>query len=275
MQYGVYKHKPMSSIIASSADDEPEAPTSEKPEAADDLPEKYRGKTEREIAEMHMNSERRLGQLQNEVGQLRGLVQDLAQVQRASPPRTPEMDDVKISGDELIANPADAIRKVVQPLVEKKKEPEAPDPTDQALYAMEQNSLISDFGDVQSIAGSQEFKDFIGRTHSRQADYERACDPTLGIEQVRAARRLLEDFTDFKSSLPTSDAEKRKTAVEQAKSVANEGPGPSGPIQTKQLIHEADVIALINSNPAKYRSPSFQKELHEAIRDGRYVKMGG
>lgn len=276
---GVYRHKPMSSIIAPSTGHTADGPSVTPPEGTtppeNQLPEKYQGKSPEQIAEMHMNSEKRLGQLQNEVGQLRGLVQDLAQVQRPSAPATQEPVEVTVSGDELIANPAEAIRKVVQPLVQSQKDSDAGDATDKALYAAEQNALLSDFGDPQTIAGSQEFQQFVERTPSRQAEFQKACDPSAGIEQIRAARRLLEDFTDFSASLPASEAEKTQTAVQQAAAVANEGAGPAGAIQTKALVYEADVVAMINSEPEKYRSPSYQKELHEAIRDGRFVKMGG
>ena len=204
-------------------------------------------------------------------------MQDLAQVQRQSTPVTPEPEvPVDVSGDDLISNPADTIRKVVQPLINqsKPKEPAELDKSDQALYSMEQNALLSDFGDPREIVSTQEFQDFVERTPSRQADFQRACDPNEGIEQIRAARRLLEDFTDFTSSMPASEASQRRTAIDSAKRIANEGSGPAGPVSTREPIYEADVIAMINSNPSKYRSPSFQKELHDAIREGRYIKHG-
>lgn len=281
MQYdSVYRSKPMSQIIAPSAGGTSAAPTAEQLAAAEverqqALPEKYQGKSAKEIAEMHMNSEKRLGQIQNEVGQLRGLVSDLAQVQRSPNPVTPAPVSVDVSGDELIANPGDAIRKVVTPLVEAATQPTPQaDPTANVEYTMEQNALVSDFGDPQVIANSEEFQQFVQRTGGRQADFQRACDATLGIEQVRAARRLLEDFTDFKASLPTSEAQTIANSVEAAKKVATEGAGPSGPVAVADPIYEADVIAMINRDPAKYRSPSFQAQLHAAIREGRYIKNG-
>ncbi len=272
---GVYRHKPMSQIIAPEpgAASQP-APTAQAAAEAKALPEKYRGKSVEEIAEMHSNSEKRLGQIQNEVGQLRGLVSDLAQVQREPAPVSPEPVSVDVSGDELVQNPADSIRKIVQPLIEAAK-PQAPvQPTVDPLYTMEQNALTSDFGDPTTIANSEEFKTFVDRTPGRQADFQRACNPELGVEQVRAARRLLEDFQDFSTVATPTPTQQTRTAVDQAKAVATESAGPAGRITTGEVLHEADVIALINSNPDKYRSPSFQAELHAAIREGRYVKNG-
>jgi hypothetical protein len=283
MNNGVFQRKPMSQIIAPSEGEQAvPAPTPENGAAENQnqdpaLPEKYQGKSAAEVAEMHMNSEKRLGQLQNEVGQLRGLVQDLAQVQRQAQPTTPDPVPVDVSGDDLIQNPSEAIRKVVQPLLQQQAqadEPSASDVADSALLAMEQNALVNDFGDVATIAQSQEFQDFCARTSSRQADFQRACDSSLGVGQVQAARRLLEDYTDFRASLPSTEAQKTQSVVEQAKKVATEGAGPAGAVATTDPIYEADVVAMINSNPEKYRSPSFQKQLHAAIREGRYIKNG-
>ncbi len=285
MTISAYQRKPMSQIIAPSAGEQAAAAQTAKEEltaqvaaAEEALPEKYRGKTVMEVVEMHQHSEKRLGQIQNEVGQLRGLVSDLASVQRQAPAPTPEPVPVDVTGDDLIRNPAETIRKVVQPLVQQNTQdagrPDPADVADNALLAMETNALVNDFGDVQAIAASEEFQNFCNRTPSRQSDFQRACDPSLGIEQVRAARRLLEDYRDFSSSLPSTEAERSQTAVDQARRVATEGAGPAGAVSVADPIYEADVVALINSNPSKYRSPSFQAELHKAIREGRYIKSG-
>ena len=272
---GVYRHKPMSEIIAPEPGAETAAaPTAKAAAEAPDLPEKYRGKTVEEVAEMHSNSERRLGQIQNEVGQLRGLVQDLAQVQRSSQPTSEAPVSVDVSGDEMIANPGDAIRKVVQPLLDAAKPREPETPTVDVIYQMEQNALANDFDDPMAIANTQGFQDFVNRTGGRQADYQRACDPTLGVEQVRAARRLLEDYQDFSAVQTPTPAQQVTKNVEAAKAVATESSGPAGRLTTGEVLHESDVIALINSNPEKYRSPSFQQTLHAAIREGRYIKNG-
>ena len=92
-----------------------------------------------------------------------------------------------------------------------------------------------------------------------------------GLAQVRAARRLLEDYNDFQEAVKPEEAP-AETPVERAKKVATESGGGSGPISSKAQVLESDVIALINSDPTKYRSPSYQKELLAAIKEGRFVK---
>ncbi|KKL24894.1 hypothetical protein LCGC14_2410780, partial [marine sediment metagenome] len=115
------------------------------------------------------------------------------------------------------------------------------------------------------------------RTPSRQADYQAASAVNTGVTQVRAARRLLEDFTDFQSQASSESLDpaqaSQPTPTELAKKAATEGSGPSGAVSTQPLIYETDVIELIKTNRAKYQSPSYQTELLAAIKEGRYVKQ--
>jgi hypothetical protein len=271
----------MSKILAPQAD-----PASQKPENAgepapdtgkpapvpeDTLPEKYRGKTVEEVAEMHRNAEQELGRTRNELHSTRGLVKDLSQLNRTAPEAQPAPQvDVELSGDDLISDPVGSIRKVVQQETAQLKQ-ETAEKNEQTRVHTEATALESEFGDVAAIVQSPEFREFAGRTVSRQMDMQTAANGE-GLDQVRAARRLLEDFTDFQKQANPDKTPAPKTPVEQAKAVATEGAGGGGPISSKPQVFESDVIALINSDPAKYRSPSFQAELMSAIKEGRFVK---
>ena len=76
---------PQSEILAPAADPTAEAPTDDKPAAAaevTEVPEKYKGKSTEDVIDMHQNAEKRLGEIQNELGTMRGLVTDLSSLQR-------------------------------------------------------------------------------------------------------------------------------------------------------------------------------------------------
>lgn len=289
-----YKHRPLSSILAPAADprrdegqnenqprDEQGRFTSPEQQTQEsDLPEKYRGKTAAEIAEMHMNAEKELGRMRNEVGTYRGLVNDLTSLQRTpSEPQTVEQEQLDVSGDELLLDPARAIDKVVTARLnerERKQETAAA----ATKYEIEEARLLSDFPDLNTIVASDEFQKFAARTESRQQDFMTAANGQ-GLEQVRAARRLLEDYKDFTSALtPPSAADDKpeemptQSPVEQARRASTEGAGPSGPVSTKPIIYEADVLKKIQTDPDGYRSPSYQAELMSAMREGRYRRMG-
>lgn len=292
-----YQHRPLSSILAptpapkdeGSNTDQPRDPSTgqfvspepQQQEVANELPEKYQGKTAAEIAEMHMNAEKELGRVRNEVGTYRGLVNDLTALQRKpTEPQTVSQEKIDVSGDELLTDPAGAIDKVVTRRLSERDAADAARRADDE-FTVEGQRLMADYPNLDTIVASREFQEFAARTPSRQRDFVTAAQGE-GLEQVRAARRLLEDFNDFSSSeQPAPSAEPSTPApaaapqpgVAEARAVANEGAGPAGAVSTKPLMYEADVINLIHTDRAKYNSPSFQAELMEAIREGRYVKQ--
>lgn len=292
-----YKHRPLSSILAPTPAPRAEGSNTDQPrdtatgqfvspeqqQPASNLPEKYQGKSAAEIAEMHMNAEKELGRVRNEVGTYRGLVNDLTALQRTpAEPQAAPQEKIDVSGDELLLDPSAAIDKVVtQRLAERDAKDEARKIDSQ--FEMEGARLMTDFPNIDATVASSEFQEFASRTPSRQRDFLTAAQGQ-GLDQVRAARRLLEDFEDFRStsqpqpgtdqSGPAPAAQPQpQPGVAEARAVANEGAGPAGAVSTKPLIYEADVINLIHTDRAKYNSPSFQNELMAAIREGRYVKQ--
>ena len=277
-----YQHRPLSTILAPAADPAPEPKSEPTPGEVvkpvdDPLPEKYQGKTVAEVADMHMNAESELGRVRNEVGTYRGLVNDLSALQRTAPESKPiEREPLDVSGDDLITNPVETVRKIVQQNFDELAETRTRD-AEENLFRTEGAALVQAYPNIAETINTPEFHDFVSRTPSRQADYQAASAVNTGVIQVRAARRLLEDFTDFQAQAPSESLDPAQavtpTPTELAKKAATEGSGPSGPISTKPLIYETDVIELIKTNRPKYVSPSFQTELLTAIKEGRYVKQ--
>lgn len=293
-----YQHRPLSKILAEAPDlpaegqstEEPPrdpetgqfvSPEAEETKPESNLPEKYQGKTAEEIAEMHMNAEKELGRVRNEVGTYRGLVNDLTNLQRKAPePQNVEQEQVDVSGDDILLDPVGAIDKVVTRRLQERDKAEA-DSHAQTQHELEGQRLAQEFPDLETIVASHEFQEFASRTTARQQDLITAAQGA-GFEQVQAARRLLEDFTDFRDSQKPQQADSTvqtrpvepapDPGVQAAAAVSTEGAGPSGAVSTKPLIYETDVIKLIQADPGKYRSPSFQGELMTAMREGRYVK---
>lgn len=273
-----FQHRPMSEILAPAPEPKEKALTPEEEAAAlaaaekktPTIPSKYDGKTTEQVIEMHQNAEKELGRVRNEVGTYRGLVEDLSALQRKPADSiTAKQEPVDVSGDELINAPVETIRKVIKQDLDKLRE-EADSNALNAELRAENQALLTEFGDIDAIVSTDEFQEFATRTGGRQADFNTAATGK-GLAQVRAARRLLEDYNDFKTVL---SAEKGtvKTPIEDARKVVTEGSGPSGSLSAETKIYESDVIALIISDVDKYRSPSYQKELLAAIKEGRFVK---
>lgn len=82
-----------------------------------ELPEKYRGKTAAEIAEMHRNAESELGRARNEIGQVRRLADELLGINRAQAARTEGVNQSQrkpLTPDDLLSNPEQAVTAVVK-----------------------------------------------------------------------------------------------------------------------------------------------------------------
>lgn len=274
-----YQHRPLSKILAPAAEpaletksgDTPPVVPVEKP-VEDTLPEKYQGKTVAQVAEMHLNAEKELGRVRNEVGTYRGLVSDLSALQRTAPASEPAEQELEVSGDDLINDPVGTVRRIVKRDFDA-QQVQAEESAATRQVEIEGAALLQSYPDLNATVASPEFRDFAIRTPTRQADFQTASTGE-GVSQVRAARRLLEDFNDFQTQLSSTPSEPAATPLEVAKQVTTEGGGPSGPISTKPQIYEADVIELINTNVEKYRSPSYQTDLIAAIKEGRFVKLG-
>lgn len=297
-----YQHRPLSAILAPAPEKAPDgstvAPVVAAPApAVAEVDPKYSGKSVTDVIEMHQNAESRLGQIQNEVGTLRGLVTELSQIQRtAAETVVEEQEPVTVSGEELIADPVEAINRIIKPQLEK-AEADAEQRAADSLVDTESRQLVADFGDVNAIVSTPEFQAFAQRTPTRNSDFHTAAKGE-GMDQVRAARRLLEDFKDFQSLTapqtttiapdtlqpvvaPTAPvvpvvpvapvAPVVPTPVQAARAVTTEAGGTGAPVAGKAQIFESDVIALINSDVTMYRSPSYQAELMLAIKEGRFV----
>jgi len=269
-----YQHRPLSKILLPQADSEGTPTTPDKEEGAGgdrEIPEKYRGKSLEEVIEMHRNAERRIGALSNELGTMRGIVTDLSKITRQpQETRTSVEDDVDLTGDELIADPVKAIRKVVKRDIERteldRRESEL-----QAQVQLETQRLLNDFGDIGAITQTEEFQEFATRTASRREDFQTAAYGE-GMAQVRAARRLLEDYADYKELVSKQNRNKRDEEVDEAKRASTEGGGNAGRVSSKPVFKESEVLEVISKEPEKWRSPSYQAEIMKAIKEGRYIK---
>lgn len=273
-----FSRRSMRDFLVPDAGQDGKAPTSEEPvedsqeAAADDLPAKYKGKSVSEIVEMHRNAEKRLGEIQNELGVTRGLVSDLASIQRSQPaPSTEDQDEqIELTSDDLLRDPVAGITKIVSAQTRQADLKRQEDVLASQVTA-ETNSLYSDYPDLESVISTPEFVEWAKRKPSRVADFQTAATAE-GIEQVRAARRLLDNYSDLVDSTPSEEpAKKKPTPVEKARQASNESGNTNQQVATGEVFYQDEVVDLIRTNPGKWRSPTFQKEFKKAVAEGRYV----
>lgn len=270
-----YQHRPLSKILLPQAESKGESQTpkdgADSGEGKGDLPAKYKGKSVEDIIEMHQNAERRIGSLSNELGTMRGIVTDLSNITRQpQDTRTSVEDDVDLTGDELIADPVKAIRKVVKRDMDR-AELDRREADLGSQVQVETQRLLNEYGDIGAITQTEDFQEFASRTNSRREDFQTAAYGE-GMAQVRAARRLLEDYADYKELVGKQKQNGRDEEVDEARKASTEGGGNAGRVASKPVFKESEVLEIIQKEPEKWRSPSYQAEIMKAIKEGRYIK---
>ena len=226
----------------------------------DDIPEKYRGKSAKEIARMHQEAEKALGRQGSEVGELRRLVDDFikAQTVTKTQQQAPAEDDV----DEVdfFADPKTAISKAIEkhPKIKAAEELILSNKKAEAL-----NTLKTQHPDFQEIVQSNDFAEWIGKSKVRQELFLRA-DQAYDFE---AANELLSTYKERKAVVEKTKAVEqveRKQAVKAASMGSTKGSGES---IGKKTYRRADIIDLMMRNPDRYAALS--DEIMAAYAEGR------
>lgn len=213
----------------------------------DDLPDKYKGKSAKDIARMHQEAEKLIGRHSQEVAELRKLTDQILQQQlEKQKVPSPEVD--------FFEDPKAAVQQTL------KETPEY-----QELQAMRAEMkrqetikvLNEKHSDWQDIATSPEFAEWIKGNKTRIDLYVKA-------EQldVDAADELLTNFKLHKGVKSQGD-EKRQ---QQLKSAGVETSG-SGAGATRKIYRRADLIRLHQQDPKRYARMS--DEIMRAYQEGR------
>jgi hypothetical protein len=217
--------------------------------SADDLPDKYQGKSAADIARMHQELEKRLGQQSSEVGSLRAAFDDLVRTsihKQQSP--TPEVEEVTES--DFFADPIAAVRRELDmhPSVQR---------AEAAAVEMARNAGLSklqkDHPDMKDILTSTPFQEWVGKSNFRSGLYKQA-DEQYDFD---AASELLTLFKETNQVAKTV-AKVEKTAQKQAVKNASTGTARSNPDgRTKGKIYRrVDIQQLLQTDPKRYDAMS-------------------
>jgi hypothetical protein len=244
------------SSIEDDAQDNPE----EEPEAEDteeDIPEKYKGKSVKDIVRMHQEAERAIGKQGSEVGELRRIVDDFVKTQtvtqKQQAPEVEEEVDFFTDPDKAIAS---AISK--HPKVREAEQLSAQMKKAEALA-----NLKSTHPDFTEIVNDGSFSEWINKSKVRQELFSRA-DRNYDFD---AANELISTWKERKQVVSQSQAvEKieRKQAVKAASMGSSKG---SGEPASKKTYRRADIIELMRTNPDRYQQLS--DEIMSAYAEGR------
>ena len=246
-------------LLEQPAQEQSKQPQKEDPPQEDDLPEKYRGKSAKEIARMHMEAEKEMGRKGSEVGELRKLVDDFIRTQtiKEQQKQPPEQDEEV----DFFADPQKAIDRAIAKHPKVKEAEVVAAQLKKAEVTAQLKNLHPDFNE---IVQNSDFVEWVKASKVRQELALRA-DAAYDID---AANELLSTYKERRQAISkTVEAENsaRKQAVKAAQTGSVRGSGTEG--MSKKIYRRADIIQLMMSNPDRYQA--LQPEIMKAYAENR------
>lgn len=238
--------------------DEDEQPTSVQPEE-DELPEKYRGKTAKEIALMHQQAEKLIGKQGSEVGELRKVVDDFIKAQTLKESKKEEEADDN-SADYFV-DPKLAVRKEIDnhPAVKEAK---------QASKAMRQqevlNKLATKHPNFMETVQDPSFAEWVESSRVRKELYARA-EVQYDFD---AADELLSTWEERQATSKQVQEASKLDRDKQLKAASVNTQGATESV-AKKKYRRADIIKLMQTDPDRYEA--MQTEIMAAYREGRVI----
>jgi hypothetical protein len=238
--------------------------TEEKDEV-EDLPDKYKGKSFKDLIQMHQEAEKAIGKQGNEVGELRKLVDEHIRTQleqrQSAPKQEPEEEPV-----DWFTDPDKAFDQRINnhPKI---KEAEATVVASRKTSALQQ--LKANHPDMDDILADPQFAAWVKAKRSRQElfvradqqyDYEAADDLFSTYKEIKGAR------VEVNRQAEQVDKELRKEQVKQATTGAARGTNPPA---RKKKYRRADIMKLRQTDPERYNQ--LADEFLLAYREGRVV----
>lgn len=249
------------SLLAPEPEPEPEGETEvEDQEPEEDIPEKYRGKSPRELIEMHQSAEKVLGRQGNEIGQIRSVLDDLLSKQNSQPsesaPPEPDVD--------FFEDPKAATSRIVAETLK----------NDPALQAMQRSLQENDkkskaaqlaqiHPDAQEIAQSSEFQTWLSKDNWRMNTFQRAGQ-TFDIDAAASLLSMYKESADIKRKTQTAAKNQQKQKIANASTGSGKA---SAETRGKPKLSREALIQLKINDPEKYMANI--RQIKQAYLEGR------
>lgn len=233
-----------------------------KPEPAEELPEKYRGKTAVEIAKMHQEAEKLIGRQANEVHEVRSLADQLLKQQLEA--RTKETAPVEESLEEdFFVDPKQAVNRQVE------KHPAVLEAKQAALELKKMKTaqqLAAKHPDFSTIAQDAGFQDWVKSSKVRLALFAKA-DAEFDFDSADELLSTYKELKQVKQQTQTTQTAAVESKVqEQAMRAASVDVGGAGE-SSRKVYRRADLIKLKLTDPSRYEA--LQDEIMAAYAEGR------
>ena len=233
---------------------------------AEELPEKYKGKSVSDIAKMHQEAEKLIGRQANEVHEVRSLADQLLKQQLDSNKKVKQEPIEESQDEDFFADPKQAVNRQVE------KHPAVIEARQAALEMRKMKTaqqLSSKHPDFITIASDAGFQDWVKGSAIRlnlfakaDAEYDfDSADELLStykeIKQIKAQQVVQQTAQSNEV-----EANAQKTAMKAA-TVDVGGTGETG----RKVYRRADLIKLRMTDPDRYEQMS--DEIMDAYATGR------
>lgn len=224
----------------------------------DDIPEKYQGKSIKDIVQMHQEAEKLLGRQSSEVGELRRIVDDFVQTQLATQQQTAHNSD----DDELdfFVDPRKAVEKAI---ANHPKIKEAETVSQQLRQSDAVAKLQTAHPDFTKIVQDQKFLDWVTKSKFR-VELLRRADQQYDFE---AADELLSSWKERQAVVSETVSAETKARKDQVKTASTGSVKGSAEAPSRKVYRRADIIQLMQKDPERYRA--LMPEIRQAYAEGR------
>ena len=237
-EFATLDEAPAEATAEAPVEAEVEAPSDE------DLPDKYKGKSASDIARMHQELEKRLGQQSSEVGELRRhfdeYVQSNVQAQQSAPEVVEEVD--------FFADPNAAMAKAIEnhPTLKQAQQVAAEMAKSQALA-----KLKASHPDMSDVLQDEGFRDWVSGSPIRRELYQKA-DAQYDFAAADELITLYKERQGVVKQTAKVEKQHQKNEVKRA-STGTARSNPEG-ATSKKIYRRRDIIELMNSDPKRYEA---------------------
>lgn len=228
------------------------------PADTDELPEKYQGKSIKEVVSMHQEAERLIGSQGSEVGELRKVVDNYITAQTQSNSSTQaEAEEPEI---DFFEDPKAAVSQAIDRHPEVQ---EARRASQEMKRASSLTQLQAKHPDMEQVLNTPAFAEWVKASPVRLELYGRADKQY----DFNAADELVSNFKEraaIAQQTVQTETAARQQAVRQASTGSASGASSAG---AKRVYRRADIIKLMKSDPDRYEALS--PEIMAAYAEGR------
>lgn len=225
----------------------------------EEVPDKYRGKSLKDIVAMHQEAEKLIGRQGSEVGDLRKLVDDYIKTQTT---KDSKVDEVATTDEDFFIEPTSAVNKAIDnhPAIK-----EAQHMSLSMKRAETVSKLKQEFPDAMEVVQSPDFAKWIEGSKVRTELFVRAETQY----DYDSAKELLDNWKE-RQTLSKKVTDTSKIDRDQQLKAADIG-NNNGASETvaKKKYRRQDIMKLMTTDPDRYDAMS--NEIMEAYREKRVI----